>query len=227
MKVKIKAGSTPSCRWRNNIHVENVKAACYGQWVCVGGMGGVRLRGRKMEGKKNESPTNYGKKEGANGGNNIPLWHISRQLPSFIVRRRSRRSSWNFPATPPPPPPHHFTILHNYNSIWGCKNLTITPSEKRNEMKKVLWNMHMIILAHVQNCRGSCVEDLAQSGRNFIKVQVKHSYFSTLRWSHWGFPSEPETRKEKKQRKRKNKIKITSNKKRKTKNEKQHPQCKT
>lgn len=154
---------------------------------------------------------------------------MAHQPPASVFYCSPPQSSelLKFSSHPTPPPPHHFTILHNYNSIWGCKNLTITPSEKRNEMKKVLWNMHMIILAHVQNCRGSCVEDLAQSGRNFIKVQVKHSYFSTLRWSHWGFPSEPETRKEKKQRKRKNKIKITSNKKRKTKNEKQHPQCKT
>jgi len=60
----------------------------------VGGVGGWGSEGcvGKWRARKMNHRQITVKKEGANGGNNIPLWHISRQLPSFIVRH-SRRGS--------------------------------------------------------------------------------------------------------------------------------------
>lgn len=121
------------------------------------------------------------RKGAANGGNNISLWHISRQLPSFIVpgpgnipKKKSREA--------------------RYSSIWGCKNFTITPSEKRTKWKRsyeiCIWSFWPRAQVRGQG-RVPVVERCPVSVPvcgNFIKVQV-NMLIPTLRWSHWGFPA--------------------------------------
>lgn len=118
-----------------------------------------------MEGRKNESPTNYGKKR--SGKWRQQHFVMAHQPPASVFYCSW---SWKYPKKK--------SREARYSSIWGCKNFTITPSEKRTKWKRsyeiCIWSFWPRAQVRGQG-RVPVVERCPVSVPvcgNFIKVQV-------------------------------------------------------